>query len=312
MRAPRLGCGFSRYLTVPNAPVLEYQWHYSGPNAFAPVGGVAPIAPPTTFSYTDVPVIETSRKIDATDWGPIRNAGLNCGTAAATKACWIGELRLKLAPGWEDYQARMTAIGATQGRITLAHQCPADAVGRTSEIVIRNGSSSFVRSNIQIGCAWNQFYTIPSERVSWRFEWYFPSSGTWVVGGEQKNEEEAFAGLNPDVNLDEYVAGALASGVALARVCEPLLFVPSTPRLSSVPNEYMACSALVASGKYSTRALFAAMGSLFGLYAIDVMVGPDRPLPTTPTVVKPTVREPDPARPPAVDFPLPPRQTSPL
>ncbi|MGV8970572.1 MAG: hypothetical protein ACOH1J_08990 [Microbacteriaceae bacterium] len=298
-------------MTVPTTPVLDYEWHYLGLDASAPIGGVIPIPAPNTFSYTgDLPVFESSRKVTATSWGPIRNSGLNCGTAAATKACWLGELRLQLAPGWADYRAKMTALGVTQGRITLAHQCPADANGRISQTVMRNGSSAFVSSSIQIGCAWNQFYTIPSERVSWRFEWYFPASGTWVVAGKQQNAEEDFAGLYPDIDLDEYVAGAIASGVATTRICEPFLFVPSSPRLSSVSNEYMACTALLGSGKYTTRALFAAMGTLFGLVAIDVMVGPDRPLPGTTRIDKPTVRGSDPNRPTSVEVTLPPSGSS--
>lgn len=290
VKQPTVGCGFSKYFNVPADPVLRYEWHYVQTDAYAPVGGVVPMAQPIPYNYSsEAPVLETSRELGHTAWEPVLNEGITCSHYSSPNptACWLGKLRLQLAPGWEDYQGRMSAMGATSGRITLAHQCPQDAVGRTTSMVF---ASSF-RSSHQIGCAWNNYYTIPSEYVSWRFEWYIPSRGGWVDGGGQRNAEETVDDRYLDVDLDEYAA-AIAAGTTLARVCEPMLFVPSTSQLSSVPKEYQACTALVSSNKYTLRQIVAMMTNLFGPTVLDVLAGPDRLSPSAPRIYAPTVRHP--------------------
>ena len=249
---------------------------------------------PGGFLAPGSPFSSASTAFTATNFGPPLNPGMNCGSALEPRPCWIGHLKIGLAPGWEDPRTRVAIIAAIAGRLSLAHNCPADAVGRTDTGVFFGGGASKVGPGFfhQVGCAWNDRYTIPSERVTWRFEWNIPSRGGWVVAGKQQDAEQVFADQHPGLDPDAYVGAALASGVELPRICEPFLFVPSTPRLSSVPREYQACTALVASGKFTARAVMAAIGVTFGLVALDVMVGPNRPTPLSPRTIAPTVRPP--------------------
>lgn len=286
-------CGFGQYHTVPSLDArLLFEWHYPAAQKYVQAGAVVPIAtPPHPYTYVaGAPVVETKRTLTGTASGPPQNQGVNCGGISPT-ACYT-VVRFELAPGWGDWKQFMIQNGYQYGRVTIASKCPGDANdGYTTSLVLATGSWTFSPTrNHKLGCDFGRNYTIPSEHVSWTFEWKRVGTADWVYGGSQLTADERSEAEFPDLEIAGYAA--LLAGVPLSRVCEPLLFSPSPRLFSSVPSEYMACQAMATSGKYTTSALLAAMAVTYGVITLDVLAGPDAPTTSSPPVIAPVLKPP--------------------